>query len=540
MLVSVSLAQDKPSCEHHALTFFQASTLDAINEPSFNELIQTCRLAGLSDEEAKSWLRKTPFVNSLGVAALNKKIFVDRSWEKNLADMDYALQVVLEYKKRLELQYLSIRKPDQLIDLLFKLKRSNLPMAAATHILRNTQFAQHFKITKQEVDTLYKSLYKMQDTKYEAIGRLLSEEFPGYHLKKWKEDSVYDVELPELSVRDQCSTGTCWLQAATTDKDQIFYHETGIKEDISAAYTHLQRIKAKFSDWLDLKGGDPEEVLKQDWKFYSGKVLAGSVRAESIALDQYYGTIPEKAWTPLADPFERQVNREVLNAAQVLLKDTAIEIKSDKNASDEKKKFVVKGAIRRFNEYLESKFGKIPDPDKYLFKFQEDHYTPKSFTEKFFSVEELIEARVDWHKAPIYKAELYEFYNPALDKRQQIKVSKTSMQGTSAGLLEIVKNNLDEGVGVEAHIFFPKAESMIDEKSGEMNLQPDQNLERTEMGHALYVVGYELDLKGNLKSLKVKNSWGEKAGNKGYFRMSVDFFKNYAYLITGVIYKKPQ
>jgi C1A family cysteine protease len=42
--------------------------------------------------------------------------------------------------------------------------------------------------------------------------------------------------------------------------------------------------------------------------------------------------------------------------------------------------------------------------------------------------------------------------------------------------------------------------------------------------HAVVIVGYELDLRGNLKTLKIQNSWGDKWGDEGILHMDRSFF----------------
>ena len=43
--------------------------------------------------------------------------------------------------------------------------------------------------------------------------------------------------------------------------------------------------------------------------------------------------------------------------------------------------------------------------------------------------------------------------------------------------------------------------------------------------HAMVIVGYETDKDGNVVRFKVMNSWGTKVGKKGYFSMSMYWFR---------------
>ena len=57
------------------------------------------------------------------------------------------------------------------------------------------------------------------------------------------------------------------------------------------------------------------------------------------------------------------------------------------------------------------------------------------------------------------------------------------------------------------------------------------------MTHAMVFMGCDYDEEKNLiKRYKVENSWGEDAGNKGYFVMSDAWFDEYVYQV--LIHKK--
>ena len=56
-----------------------------------------------------------------------------------------------------------------------------------------------------------------------------------------------------------------------------------------------------------------------------------------------------------------------------------------------------------------------------------------------------------------------------------------------------------------------------------------------EVSHAMTLVGVDED-KGNIRQWKVENSWGDKSGEKGFFVMSQNWFKEYVYEV--VVHKK--
>ena len=49
--------------------------------------------------------------------------------------------------------------------------------------------------------------------------------------------------------------------------------------------------------------------------------------------------------------------------------------------------------------------------------------------------------------------------------------------------------------------------------------------------HDMAIVGVDED-RGEIRQWKVENSWGDKSGEKGYFVMSNDWFREYVYEVT--------
>ncbi|MDD6386562.1 C1 family peptidase [Lactobacillus equicursoris] len=52
-----------------------------------------------------------------------------------------------------------------------------------------------------------------------------------------------------------------------------------------------------------------------------------------------------------------------------------------------------------------------------------------------------------------------------------------------------------------------------------------------ESSHDMAIVGADID-GGHIRKWKVENSWGDKSGNKGYFTMSADWFREYTYEVA--------
>lgn len=56
------------------------------------------------------------------------------------------------------------------------------------------------------------------------------------------------------------------------------------------------------------------------------------------------------------------------------------------------------------------------------------------------------------------------------------------------------------------------------------------------MTHAMVLTGVDLNSDGSVRAFRVENSWGEKSGDKGYLRLSSEWFDEYVFQIA--VHKK--
>lgn len=68
----------------------------------------------------------------------------------------------------------------------------------------------------------------------------------------------------------------------------------------------------------------------------------------------------------------------------------------------------------------------------------------------------------------------------------------------------------------------------------DLNMNKSQRLETGEssMTHAMVITAVHLDDKGRPLKYKIENSWSDAAGEKGWFMMTADWFKEYVYQVV--------
>ena len=130
--------------------------------------------------------------------------------------------------------------------------------------------------------------------------------------------------------------------------------------------------------------------------------------------------------------------------------------------------------------------------------------------------------------------------------KSMISADKTEVVTTMDQLEKAARELLDKGMNV--YLAYDHHFAYVDDKTGIMSTSAfyfpkdgrpltrnQRDLYATEGsgGHAVQIVGYDLDPKtGKVIKWKIKNSWGRKAGEEGYFHMYNDYFFQFAQGIT--------
>jgi bleomycin hydrolase len=179
--------------------------------------------------------------------------------------------------------------------------------------------------------------------------------------------------------------------------------------------------------------------------------------------------------------------------------------------------------------------GEIPTK----FQYQGHEYTPQSFQKTFFS--------------EINKPVTQILINPERKADTALEQAGSGFTVISANI-DVTENTvrklLDQGHNV--YLSYDHNAQFIDQKTGVMSISafdlprgagPLNRKQRTYFkmasgGHAVQLVGYDFDPKTNkVIKWKMKNSWGEKSGDGGYYHMFNDYFR--AFVTSVSFYSDP-
>lgn len=328
--------------------------------------------------------------------------------------------------------------------------------------------------------------------------------------------TTYSHELEKSGdIKDQCALGTCHLYSWSSSLEQSYQSRNGRKIAVSARYLTIMH-------WIDsafrtLKNEDP-----------TAKMQLGANPIFSRFQVLRFGAVPEGAFKPARDFDKAPLSGRLETYVQNVIDRAKFELKS---TGDAKKRGEI--MVRAQNDILsifQDAVGAIPKE----FTYEGKTYSPVSFAKEMFP--ELTQPIVFMAiKSDRDAVDVKSDLNP------RFSVFETSIDRVE----QTVKELIDKGQAV--YLGYEHESTYVDKASGTMsisafnfptNARPLSRRQREWSvrhggGHAVQVVGYDLDPQtGKIVKFKIKNSWGEKAGDKGYYHMYVDYFRTYARGIT--------
>lgn len=375
-----------------------------------------------------------------------------------------------------------------------------------------------------------------------------------------------DAEVPILKERNQCNSGTCWIQSSMAATEKT----VGLKEGASDVFMWAQHIRTQVRYHLSrvklptysregrifMEGGSFHQLFQ-----YIGKV----------------GLIPDGVWKPKKAIYEKEVKEELFQKLNSVLEEFFTNKQNMDNKSDEYKAYkkeIGKKLDEIMNEYFEL-------PKKIV--VDEVEYTPKEWAEAFFDTSDFQISRIEKMIQDLSPKQKEAFLAKEEKIAQTAKEKAIKRAGEDAtqgqiddeeakAIQELRALPMKKGVPeVEVNVrneSIEKIESLIVERinkgepvymafdspgkekgyfvsTEEGNIRvPYFNNEtritsvaervppaKIKGGHAVTVVGYKLDSQGRISRLKYYNS---QDSHLGYFTMNATFFQrflNHIYLL---------
>ena len=327
----------------------------------------------------------------------------------------------------------------------------------------------------------------------------------------------YSLEIKPSAVSDQCGYGSCWVHARLSHLEQQILNKTGKEMKLSRQFLIVQSLLDRIDSALQSPA--------------SG-VFQGGNAHYADELIKRYGVIPDdpSVWKPKVN-FEKAPHAGrltyFLNARAAQFhqeaKDLTPESKAYLDLQDK--------ARKDMRDILRAYTGTLPRK----IKVAGQEITPRAFAKSLGK---------DHAPKPLWVFPEVELLEGNLKKESSIgpaplpssaPSSRESLDKIEARIIRSLKNGQSVTLSYENNTLF------VDRDTGIMSLQafntpegfqPPPRLYRDAFlsgsgYHAVDIVGVDLDSAGKITKLKIKNSWGDEAGDRGFYHMYRDYFLHF-------------
>lgn len=363
---------------------------------------------------------------------------------------------------------------------------------------------------------------------------------------------VFSTELPTDNVTNQKQSGRCWLFSTLN----VLRHNFGAKH--KAKNFTLSQSYNFFWDKLERANLFYEKVIEtadkplDDREVRSYFDFAGHDGGQwhmAISLVKKYGVVPSYA---MPESFNTSATAGLASALADKERKDALALRRLAQAGDQEG--LEKARKTFLNEIYRMVAIAVGEPPKtFDLEYRDDdknyhlekNLTPVSFFNKYFDVD--LDDYVVLTNAPDHEyGKLYH-----LDAEDNVE------GGSPILLLNVPMEYLEQAAVAqlkdgEAVWFGNDVLRQMDRKTGYLDtdlykledlFDVDLSLSKAdrlatgagEVSHAMTLVGVDED-KGDIRQWKVENSWGDKSGEKGFFVMNHNWFKEYVYEV--VVHKK--
>ncbi|ASW11405.1 C1 family peptidase [Lactobacillus delbrueckii subsp. lactis] len=363
---------------------------------------------------------------------------------------------------------------------------------------------------------------------------------------------VFSTELPTDNVTNQKQSGRCWLFSTLN----VLRHDFGAKH--KAKNFTLSQSYNFFWDKLERANLFYEKVIEtadkplDDREVRSYFDFAGHDGGQwhmAISLVKKYGVVPSYV---MPESFNTSATNGLASALADKERKDALALRRLAQAGDQEG--LEKARKTFLNEIYRMVAIAVGEPPKtFDLEYRDDdknyhlekNLTPVSFFNKYFDVD--LDDYVVLTNAPDHEyGKLYHlgaednveggspilFLNVPMEYLEQAAVAQLK-DGEAVWFGNDVLRQMDRKTGyLDTDLY--KLEDLFDV---DLSLSKADRLATGagEVSHAMTLVGVDED-KGDIRQWKVENSWGDKSGEKGFFVMSHNWFKEYVYEV--VVHKK--
>lgn len=367
-----------------------------------------------------------------------------------------------------------------------------------------------------------------------------------------KLDMTFSIDLCRSAVTWQKSSGRCWIFAAMNILREAAAENCGMErielsENYIAFWDKFEKINYFLEAVIDC-GSLPVGDRTLDWVLQG--ISDGGQWDMIVSIVKKYGVVPVSAMPETSQSSSTKVMNRMLN---MKLREYAAELRAmvSRNQDPQARK---EEMLKEMYRALCICFGKPAETFDFEYRDKDDHFhrdvnlTPYDFYDRYVKID--LEDYVSIINAPTADKPYGRAYtvkylgNVVEDPVRHINVPMETLK-------QMVISQLKDGepvwFGCDCSRFGDRKLGIWDQDSfcyGEIlggltfGMTKEERLDYRDsaMNHAMVIAGVNLDENGVPNRWKIENSWGEEAGQKGYFVMSSSWFDEFTY--QAVVHKK--
>ena len=358
----------------------------------------------------------------------------------------------------------------------------------------------------------------------------------------------FSIDIPTLPVTSQEATGRCWLFSATNVLREKIAKELKLDSfELSQSYLafwdKFERANYMLENIIATADKPADDRLVQ---FILTTGVHDGGQWEMFAnIVRKYGLVPKDNYNETYQSSHSRTMNNLLNRA---LKTASIKLRKMVQEGEDPKKVQAekKKTLEQVYKFLCSCYSEPPVSFDFEYVDKNKKYhcvkdlTPLSFAEKYFGsyLDDIVSIiNAPTKDKPFKKTYTVECLGNVVGGRE-VKHLNLEMKDFKKAVIAQLKDGKVVWFGSDVGKYGERLKGVWDDKSYKAELMTglDLTLSKEEaldywfssMNHAMVITGVHLE-KGKPVRWKIENSWGDKAGMKGYYMCSDTWFDDYVY-----------
>ena len=365
--------------------------------------------------------------------------------------------------------------------------------------------------------------------------------------------NLFSIDIKTLPVNDQMSSGRCWLFSSLTLLREMFAKKYDIKDqfELSQNYLAFYDKFEKINYFMECMIAEKDQPLNSETSRYLLKVMVGDGGQWDmmVSLVKKYGLCPK---TAMPETYQSSHTRDMNQIINRRLRRFVADMKKAEN--DEEIDKLKEETLKQCYGLLCDCFG-IP-PKSFTFEYYDNkgkyhaYYdvTPKQMYEKYLGVDlddyvGIINGPTS--DKPFYQTYTVKYLGNVAGTQNEVFFLNLPIKDFKDLILKQLKDEQIVWFGCDCGKDGDRVAGLWDDQSYDLEntLRMDLDMDKAEMldtcesamNHAMVFTGVNL-VKNKPTRWKIENSWGEKAGIKGFFIASDTWFDRYVF--EAVVHKK--